>query len=70
MPFVKREFVYQVWHETEVGPIFSSEEKAISHIEAITGMPYDPDTDYPHIRKFDVDTGFISLATKKESYDR
>ena len=48
--------VYQVWFETWVGPIFSSEEKAVAYLEQ-NGEKYDPNDSYgyPDIRELEVD---------------
>lgn len=68
--------VYQIWYETDVGPIFTSKEKAIAYInkdcEEYGDDPYDPKDDYPDIREFEVDTGFIEQKGKfkRVSYDR
>lgn len=66
--------VYQIWYETDVGPVFSSREKAIEHInkqnEKYGRDPYDPSEDYPDIREFEVDTGYINTDWKIDAYDR
>lgn len=63
--------VYQIWYETDVGPIFSSREKAIEYLNKY-GDNYDPKNPYgyPDIREFEVDTGYIDTKWKISTYDR
>lgn len=50
--------IFQIWYETNIGPTFSTREKAVNHLDKQSGIKEEVEknlNDYPNIRQLVLD---------------